>query len=209
MNASKSALIWSALVAGMPWGETWVRFYRAVSQLFDRDGAAGFERADLIVEAVHDHYRNVDRFEIVEEIRFGQRLHAIVLRFDSAHHSLPPPIVANALRNFCAGTVETVKRHGDVLVELRAVISGAAAELIKNFHRHAVRIFFTFQKQRRNGTDQYGFGDAAFSVARDVTGDFAAAGGVADVHRVFQVELGGEFGDVRGVSIHVIADGGL
>ena len=30
MNASKSALIWSALVAGMPWGETWVRFYRAV-----------------------------------------------------------------------------------------------------------------------------------------------------------------------------------
>ena len=42
-------------------------------------------------------------------------------------------------------------------------------------------------------------------MAPDVTGDFPAAGGVADVDCVLQVELFGERCEVVGVGIHVVA----
>jgi hypothetical protein len=42
-------------------------------------------------------------------------------------------------------------------------------------------------------------------VTADVAGDFAAAGGVADVDRVLQVERLDEFREVVGVGVHVVA----
>jgi hypothetical protein len=46
-------------------------------------------------------------------------------------------------------------------------------------------------------------------VAGDVAGDLAAAGGVAHVHGVAQVEAGREGGGVGGVVVHVVAVGHL
>jgi len=42
-------------------------------------------------------------------------------------------------------------------------------------------------------------------VSADVAGDFAAAGGVADMDRVLQVERLDERGEVVGVGVHVVA----
>ena len=46
-------------------------------------------------------------------------------------------------------------------------------------------------------------------MAADVAGDFAAAGGVADVDRVLQVERFDERREVVGVGVHVVAVPGL
>ncbi len=43
------------------------------------------------------------------------------------------------------------------------------------------------------------------SVAADVAGDFATAGGMANVHGVFEVERFREGGQIVGVGVHVVA----
>ena len=42
-------------------------------------------------------------------------------------------------------------------------------------------------------------------MARDVMHDFAAAGGMADMHRVPEVEVLDDRGDVGGIVVHVVA----
>ena len=59
------------------------------------------------------------------------------------------------------------------------------------------------------GADQHRLGHALGAVAADVAGDFAAAGGVADVDRVLQVERFDERREVVGVGVHVVAVPGL
>jgi hypothetical protein len=46
-------------------------------------------------------------------------------------------------------------------------------------------------------------------VAADVAGDLAAAGGVADVDGIFEVEVADEFGEIVGVGVEVVAVEGL
>jgi hypothetical protein len=50
-----------------------------------------------------------------------------------------------------------------------------------------------------------GFGDTPRTVARHVTRNFAAPGGMADVDRVFQIQRVNEFCEIVGVVIHVVA----
>ena len=49
----------------------------------------------------------------------------------------------------------------------------------------------------------------ACAVAADVAGDLAAAGGVADVDGVLQVELFDELGEIVGIGVQVVAVPGL
>ena len=65
------------------------------------------------------------------------------------------------------------------------------------------------QHHRRNGADQHRLGHALRAVAADVAGDFAAAGGVADVDGVLQVELFEQRRQIVGVGVHVVAVPGL
>ena len=58
---------------------------------------------------------------------------------------------------------------------------------------------------RRHRADQDRLGDAAFAVPPDIVRDLAAAGGMADVDGVPQIEMRGERRHVGGVVIHVVA----
>jgi hypothetical protein len=53
-----------------------------------------------------------------------------------------------------------------------------------------------------NGSDEHGFGDTARTVARHVTRNFAAPGGMADVDRVFQIQRVNEFCEIVGVVVN-------
>ena len=75
-----------------------------------------------------------------------------------------------------------------ILEELRAIGGDAGADLVEHLDRQAAGIGRRLQHQRRDRADQHGLGDRAGAVAADVAGDFAAAGRVADVDRVSQVE---------------------
>ena len=79
----------------------------------------------------------------------------------------------------------------------------------KTVDRQAAGIGCRLQHQRRDGADQHGLGHALRAVAADVAGDFAAAGRVADVDGVLQVERFDELREVVGVGVHVVAVPGL
>ena len=93
----------------------------------------------------------------------------------------------------------------EILEELRAVGEDAGADLVERFHRQAAGIGGRLQHQRRHRADQHGLGHALRAVAADVAGDFAAAGGVADVDRVLQIERFDQRREVVGVGVHFVA----
>ena len=98
---------------------------------------------------------------------------------------------------------------GDVQVELRAVGAMSGAEAVEDVDRQAARIGGGLEHQRRHGVEEHGLGDASLgasrAVAADVAGDLAAAGRVADVDRVLQIERLDQRHQVVGIGVHVVA----
>jgi hypothetical protein len=121
---------------------------------------------------------------------------------------LAPPVVDHALRDLGAFPVEAVEgAGGHVQEELRAVVGQGLAEAVEYFDGRAAGIGLGLDHERGDGADQHGLGDPALrlAMAGDVAGDFAAAGGVADVDRILQVEMFGNSESVCSVVIHVVA----
>jgi hypothetical protein len=84
--------------------------------------------------------------------------------------------------------------------------ASCCAEAVEHLDRQAARIGRRLHHDRRHGADQHQLGDAApLAVAGDVARRLAAAGGVADVDGVAQVEMLDHRGDVGGVVVHVVA----
>jgi len=61
---------------------------------------------------------------------------------------IAPPVVADPLRDFCAGAVEAIEGHGEVLVELGAVGGGTLAELIDDGQGNAIGVRFALDHDR-------------------------------------------------------------
>ena len=80
---------------------------------------------------------------------------------------------------------------------------------VEHRDRRAARVGWRLQHQRRHSGDQHGLGHTLRAVAGNIAGDFAAAGGVADVDGVPQVEAENKLVKVVGVRVHVLAVEGL
>src|SRR5258705_10066466 len=152
----------------------------------------------------HQH-RHIDDLEILVKLGFREGLNAVVLAFDSAHHSLTPPVVSDTLRDLGTGTVVTIERQGEILVELRTMVGRTVTKSVEYFHRNAVRVLLRFQHARSNGADEYSFGDSPFSMLCDVADHLAAARRMTNVNRVFEIKRGDEFGNIGGIGVDVIA----
>ena len=154
-------------------------------QEFNGFGAGDRERTDLVVFTVHHQYRDIDRFEVVVEFGLGKDADAFVLGDHAAHHALPPPVPADAFGNDGAGAIEAIERQSNVDIKLRTMVRRAIADAIHHFFRHTVGVFIGLHEEGRDGADEHGFGDPALAVPRNVPGHFTAAGGMADVNRIF------------------------
>ena len=107
---------------------------------------------------------------------------------------------------FRAGPVVAIERSGrQVVVELRAVGGELRLQAVEHFLGQAARIGRRLHHQRRHGADDRRFCHAAFAMAGNVMHDFAAAGGMADMHGVLEVEMRRQRREVVGVVIHVVA----
>ena len=51
---------------------------------------------DLVIVAVKNKSGHVELLEIFGEVGFGESFDAILARLHSTHHSLEPPLIANA-----------------------------------------------------------------------------------------------------------------
>jgi hypothetical protein len=128
---------------------------------------------------------------------------------DASHHSLSPPIVADALGYFGARPIESVERYRDVFVELGSVVCCAVAKAIDDLSRDAIGIPFRLDEQRRNGADEDSLFNETFAVPCNVAGDFAAARLVANMDGVLEIELFDDLVHIVRIRIHIVTDGGL
>ena len=108
-----------------------------------------------------------------------------------------------------AGPVVTIKGKREILVILRAVFSRAFANLIENLEWSAAWILVRLDHDWWDGADQYCFSDSSLPVSSDITRDFSAAGGMADVNGVTQVELFNQLVNISRIRIHLVASYGL
>ena len=93
---------------------------------------------------------------------------------------------------------------------MRPVRDKGGAEAVEYVDRYAVRILVAFDHDRWHGADEHGLCDPALrAVACNVAGYLAAAGRMADMHGVSQVQVLDERSDVGGIRIHLVSMGRL
>ena len=105
---------------------------------------------------MHNQRRDLDSFEVFRKVCFREGLDAVILSLNPAHHSLPPPVVSDPLRNFRSRTVIAIERERDVLVELRSMLGSTFAYLIEHLDRQSSGILVRLDHDWWNGADQYG-----------------------------------------------------
>ena len=113
--------------------------------------------------------------------------------------------MAEAVGDPGSGAVITVEGGTEVSEELGAIGLNLGAESVEDFHRQARGVLVRLQHDGRHRTDEHGACDSAFAVLGDVAGDLAAAGGMAYVNRVREIEVVDEFSEIGGVGVEVVA----
>ncbi len=109
-----------------------------------------------------------------------------------------------------ARPIEAVERPGrKIAIKLGAVRGELCLQAIKDALRQAAGVIGRLHHDRRHGADQHSFRHPAFAMAPDVVCDLAATGGVANMHRILQVEMRGQCREIVGIVIHVMAVAGL
>jgi hypothetical protein len=71
---------------------------RGVLKELDLKQGSAFVRHDLIIFPLHDECWHGDALQVLSEVRFGERLDAIVVGLGPAHHALAPPILDNTIQ---------------------------------------------------------------------------------------------------------------
>src|SRR3989440_9424943 len=164
---------------------------------------------DLVVITVDDQGRNVELLEVLRHVRLGEGLDAVECAFETDLHRPQPERVPEALRHLGARPVGAVEGGAEILVELRAVRADAGADLVERLDWRAAWIGLRLQHQWRHRAYQHGLGQARGAVAADVAGHLTAAGGMADQHRLVQIERVEERRQIVSVGVHVVTVPGL
>ena len=134
------------------------------------------------------------------------------MRLGAAHHALAPPVLDQAFQRFHAGTVEAVERaRRQREIELRAVGGELFLQAIEHRFWQAAGIGRRLHHDRRHRGDDAALGHAArrLAVAGDIGDHLAAAGGMAHMHGILQVQMRGQRRQVGGIMVHVMAAIGL
>jgi hypothetical protein len=164
---------------------------------------------DLVVAAVDDERWHVDLLEVLGEVGLREGLDAEVGRREAGHHALEPERLADALGDLRARAVVAVERQAQFLPELRPIGEHGGPELVEGLDRRAAGVGRRLEHEWRDRADEHGLGHAGGAVPADVARDLAAAGGMADVDRVLEVERLHHRREVVRVRVHVIAVPGL
>src|SRR4029453_3686997 len=132
------------------------------------------------------------------------------MRFRPAHHALAPPVPDDRLRWFRTWPVETIEwSRWQVVVELSSVGSELRLQAIEHFFGKAARIFLCLHHQRRHSANDRRLRHTLVAMTAEITHHLAAAGRMADVNRIPQVEMIGDGLQIIGIVVHVVSATGL
>ncbi|CAG9194520.1 hypothetical protein BGLA2_1110064 [Burkholderia gladioli] len=188
--------------------EAGVGFQRAVLQQLDGLQRGVGDRHDLVVLAVQHQGRHRNRLQVLGLVGFREGLDALVMRLRAADHALAPPVLDHALMNRRARAIEAIERAArHVEEELRAVVGQRLTEAVEHLDGQAFGVGIGLLHERGHRADQYRLRDAPGRLAMlgDIAGDFTAAGRVADVDGVLQVERLDHGEGVGRVMVHVVS----
>src|SRR5262249_6222804 len=150
--------------------EARIDFQRTVLEELVRKQRSVPMRNDLIIVPLHDERGYLDALQILGEVRFGERLDAVIVGLGPAHHALPPPVRDHAFQRLGARPVEPVEgTGGEIAIKLGAVGGQAVAEAVEDFDRQAAWVARRLYHHRRYGRHQHRLGDPALAVSRNVT----------------------------------------
>src|ERR1017187_9423855 len=111
------------------------------------------------------------------------------MRLRAAHHALAPPVLDNRLGGFHARSIEAIERaRRDVAIELGAIGGELRLKTVENLLGKAARIGRRLHHQRRHSADNRSLRHAALSMPCQIVHYLAAAGRMADMYGVLQIE---------------------
>src|SRR6516164_3665058 len=121
--------------------ETRIKLQSRLLKELDLEQGSTFVRNDLVVFALHDERWYFDAFQVLGEVRFGERLDTIVVGLGSADHALAPPIPNNTIHRLGARSVKPVEHCGsEIAIKLSAIGGQAFPKTVENGNWQAVRI---------------------------------------------------------------------
>src|ERR1035437_9520802 len=128
------------------------------------------------------------------------------MRLRAAHHALAPPVLDNRLGGFHARSIEARERpRRDVAIELGAIGGELRLKIVENLLGKAARIGSRLHHQRRHSADNSSLRHAALSIMPcQIVHYLAAAGRMADMYGVLQIEMSRQCREIVGVMIHVM-----
>src|SRR6266849_1772731 len=128
------------------------------------------------------------------------------MRLGAAHHALAPPILDDRLRGFGPRPVVAMERtRRKVAIKLRAIGGELHLKSVKDFFGQAARIGRRRHHQWRHRADDGRLRHPALAVPSQIAHHFAAAGGMADMNGVLQIEMRRQGRKVVCIVIHVMA----
>src|SRR5215467_8005477 len=121
--------------------ETRIELQSRVLKKLHLEHGSAFVRNDLVVFALHDERWYIDALQVLGEVRFRERLDAIVVGLGPADHALAPPIPYNTIQRLGARSVKPVEHRGsEIAIKLCAIVRQAFPKAVENRNRQAVRI---------------------------------------------------------------------
>ena len=160
---------------------------------------------DLVVVAVNDECRHIDRGEVGPEVRRRERGDGLVRAPMPCHHSGLPERVTHALRHVTGAVVAEERSVGELAVELGARRSLSRTDAVEDLDRQAPGVVGRAEHERRHRGDEYELRDPCGTVPAHVMHDLAATGGMTDERDTSHIEGVQHAGEVVGVRVHLIA----
>src|SRR6478609_240698 len=132
------------------------------------------------------------------------------MRLCSTHHTLTPPVLDDRFRRFRARPVEPIEWSlRQVAIKLRPIGCKLRLQSVEYFFGKAAGIRRRLHHQRRHRANQRSLRDSFFAMPSQIMRYLAAAGGMTNVHCVFQIKMRSQSRKIIGVMIHVMAVAGL
>src|ERR1700730_11723170 len=117
------------------------------------------------------------------------------MRLGAAHHALPPPVRDDGLRGFCTWPIVAIEgTFRKVTIEFGPTGRELRLQSVEYLCGKALWIGRRLPHQRRHVADYGRLRHPALAVPSQIVHHLAAAGGMADVNGVLQVEMRGQRG---------------
>lgn len=155
---------------------------------------------------MQDQGRHVEFLQVLGRVSLRKGLDAEVGPREAAHHVCRQNDSRTPSDTLAPGPLQP--KNG-IVRSLKNCERSARAQSMKHLDRQAAWIARRFEHRWRNRADQHRFRHALGAVASDEARNLAATGGMADVDRVMQVELLGQFREIVRIGVEVVSILGL